>query len=77
MSEQLVFRFPYRSMRLPLSDGGVGYDVFRPLFEVEIGGPKGNARLLALVDTGADETIVPESVRELLGVEVAETTLAQ
>lgn len=44
--------------------------VFRPVATVRIGGSVGSAYLRALVDTGADHTIMPFSVAEDVGAEL-------
>jgi predicted aspartyl protease len=44
--------------------------ILRPVITVRIAGPKSEARWDALVDTGADETLLPLSLAELLGVEL-------
>ena len=43
--------------------------ILRPVITIRIAGPKSEARWDALVDTGADETLLPLSLAELLGVE--------
>lgn len=43
--------------------------ILRPVVTVRISGPAANARWDALVDTGADETLLPMSLGDLLGVE--------
>jgi hypothetical protein len=42
--------------------------ILRPVITVRITGPAATARWDALVDTGADETLLPLSLGELLGV---------
>lgn len=48
--------------------------ILRPVITVRIVGPKAQARWDALVDTGADETLLPLSVAKLLKVEFLEGT---
>lgn len=47
-------------------------EVHRPQVVLRLSGPAGDLFLLALVDTGADETIVPLSAAEEIGVELYE-----
>ena len=42
--------------------------IFRPEVRIKVHGPKGSADFLALVDTGADNTILPESIARNLGI---------
>jgi predicted aspartyl protease len=44
--------------------------ILRPVITIRIAGPKAEARWDALVDTGADETLLPLSLADLLGVEL-------
>ncbi|MBX3452309.1 MAG: hypothetical protein KF777_22325 [Planctomycetaceae bacterium] len=44
--------------------------ILRPIVTIRIIGPKAEARWDALVDTGADETLFPLSLAEVLGVEL-------
>jgi len=44
--------------------------ILRPVITVRISGPSAEARWDALVDTGADETLLPLSLAELLGVDL-------
>jgi predicted aspartyl protease len=63
-------RFAYREYigRLPgSSDFAL---ILRPVISVTISGPHSTARWDALVDTGADETLLPMSLAEALGVEL-------
>lgn len=45
-------------------------EVYRPQVVLRLSGPAGDLFLLALVDTGADETIVPYSVADQIGIQV-------
>jgi hypothetical protein len=44
--------------------------ILRPVITIRIIGPKSEARWDALVDSGADETLFPLSLAEVLGVEL-------
>ena len=44
--------------------------ILRPVITVQIAGPQAAARWDALVDTGADETLLPLSLSQLLGVDL-------
>jgi hypothetical protein len=46
--------------------------VYRPVARLRIGGSNGNAYLRALIDTGADHTLVPFSIAEDVGAELFE-----
>ena len=47
--------------------------IFRPEIQVTIHGPRGSRDLLALVDTGADNTIFPEATASALGIPLIPT----
>lgn len=63
-------RFPYRQYVAELPGTNDFRIVMRPVVTVEITGPVANGRWDALVDTGADETLLPQSVVRLLGVKL-------
>lgn len=65
-------RIPYREYLSILPGSGDFRLILRPIVTVRISGPKADARWDALVDTGADETVFPLSLAELLGVELDE-----
>jgi len=44
--------------------------VFRPEAKIRVGGPAGDAYLRALIDTGADHSILPISVAKDIGVDL-------
>lgn len=44
--------------------------ILRPVITIRIAGPQAAARWDALVDTGADETLLPLSLSQLLGVDL-------
>jgi predicted aspartyl protease len=48
--------------------------ILRPVITVRIAGSKCDARWDALVDTGADETLLPLTLAQLLGVQLDSTT---
>ncbi len=63
-------RFPYRQYisKFPGTDD---YRlILRPIISLRIIGPKSEARWDALVDTGADETLLPLSLAEVLKIEL-------
>src|SRR5262245_37422501 len=43
--------------------------IYRPMIHVRLIGPKGNVRLFGRIDTGADDSLFPEAIADLLGVE--------
>jgi len=62
--------FPYREY-VSLYPGTTDFRlIMRPVITIRIGGPKAEARWDALVDTGADETLLPMSLADLLGVKL-------
>lgn len=61
-------KFPYVRYR---SDGGAA-DVWRPVAPVLLKGPLGSAELEMLVDSGADETVLPLELLEAIGIETRE-----
>lgn len=44
--------------------------LYRPEIPIRVIGPTGDASFLALIDTGADETILPRSIGEAVGVTI-------
>ena len=42
----------------------------RPLVEIEIGGPQGKLKELALVDSGADRSLFHREIAEYLGIDL-------
>lgn len=51
--------------------------ILRPVITIRITGPASEGRWDALVDTGADETLLPLSLAELLGIELDQETTSQ
>lgn len=51
--------------------------ILRPVITIRIIGPKSDARWDALVDTGADETLFPLSLAEVLGVELDQELISE
>ena len=44
--------------------------IWRPEVDLTITGPKGHQSTLAILDTGSDQTVLPRTVAERLGVEL-------
>ncbi len=66
-------KFRYRRYKARSSSALRGAIVARPEIPVIVIGPSGNRSLLALVDTGADLTMLPRSVAGLVGAPVDDT----
>lgn len=62
-------RFEFVAYRVQESATIPGGIVYRPEVTVRLRGPRGELVISALVDTGADETVLPRSLAGLLGVE--------
>ena len=62
-------RFPYSLNIAPSIDTGDEIVLLRPEIPLRIYGPVGEADLLALVDTGADNSILPLSIAVDLGIQ--------
>ena len=70
-------KFPYRSY-VSLYPGSSDFRlILRPVVTIQIAGPNAKARWDALVDTGADETLLPYSFAELLGVKLDRDATSQ
>jgi hypothetical protein len=70
-------RFPYEAYPVPgIGEGRVAI-VHRPVVPVRVFGPNGGEELRGLVDSGADDTLLPDLLIEVLGVVIApgDTTL--
>ncbi|MDA0835211.1 MAG: hypothetical protein O3A29_18200 [Planctomycetota bacterium] len=63
-------RFAYREYVGPLPGTTDFRLILRPVITIHVIGPKSEARFDALVDTGADETLLPLMLADLLGVEL-------
>lgn len=61
-------RFGYQSYPVKGVGGSHVVVVFRPMVQVLIAGPAGEVVVFGLVDTGADETLVPDRFMPSLGV---------
>ena len=61
-------RFDYTAILSVASDTGDAVVIFRPEVRIRVHGPSGSADFLALVDTGADNTILPEGIARDLGI---------
>ena len=62
-------RFPYTLNIVPSIDTGEEIVLLRPEIPLRVCGPVGHVDVLALVDTGADNSIFPLSVATELGIE--------
>jgi predicted aspartyl protease len=63
-------KFPYREYVSRFAGTSDFRLILRPVITIRISGTKADARWDALVDTGADETLLPISLAEVLGVEL-------
>jgi len=61
-------RFDYTAIVSSSPDTGEPVVIFRPEVRIKVHGSKGSGDFLALVDTGADNTILPESIARDLGI---------
>ena len=61
-------RFDYTAIVSSSPDTGDPVVIFRPEIRVTVHGPNGSRGLRALVDTGSDNTILPEAVARTLGI---------
>ncbi|MGD0653297.1 MAG: aspartyl protease family protein [Thermoguttaceae bacterium] len=61
-------RFDYTAILSSSPDTGEPMVIFRPEVQIKVHGSKGSGDFLALVDTGADNTILPESIAHDLGI---------
>lgn len=70
-------RFHYKRFWIKQSEEKPWIVISRPIVPILISGPSGSARLPALVDTGSDETLLPYSVAETLGIKISNATKAE
>jgi len=61
-------KFNYSAVISCAPDTGEHVVIFRPEVRIRVRGPKGVDEYLALVDTGTDNTILPESLAHDLGI---------
>ena len=68
----MIFTFPYQEQRgVDPSPAAPGRPIFRPKIPLKIFGPRDDHSVaVALVDTGADETILPLSIARPLRVQL-------
>ena len=69
----MTMQFPYHRLRRRTPSVPLGGALFqaRPLIPVTLLGPAGATVNLALVDSGADETVFEESVAHKLGIDLS------
>lgn len=67
-------RFEYSAILSSAPDTGEPVVIFRPEVRIRVHGPNGPGDFLALVDTGADNTILPESIATDLGIPLRAAT---
>lgn len=67
-------RIPYRSRQAPSPVPSLGSAQlrYRPICQVRITGPGGDALRDGLLDSGADDTVFPESVATLIGLDLSQ-----
>lgn len=62
--------FPYKRYSINASRIIPRNVLYRPMVPLRILGPKDDVYFWALVDTGADETLLPRSIGEALGIKI-------
>lgn len=65
-------RFSYTGLISLAPDTGEPTAIFRPEIPITLYSPLGSRGILALVDTGADNTIFPEAAARVLGIPLVE-----
>jgi hypothetical protein len=48
--------------------------LYRPIVEIEIVGPKGRLRELALIDSGADRSMLNKDIADIVGIDLTKAT---
>jgi hypothetical protein len=48
--------------------------LYRPIVEIEIVGPKGKLRELALIDSGADRSMLNKDIADIVGIDLTQAT---
>jgi hypothetical protein len=61
-------RFDYTAIISSAPDTGEPVVIFRPEVRLVVRGPNGSGDFVALVDTGADNTIMPDTIARDLGI---------
>lgn len=67
-------KFYYRPTLTLSADTGEPTAVLRPEIPVRIRGPRGQGHYVALVDTGADNSVVPVRIADDLGIDLHPST---
>ncbi len=65
-------KFSYSGVLAPAPDSGEEVVIFRPEVPLTVHGPNGSRQYVALVDTGADNTVFPAAVARHLGIQTVE-----
>lgn len=65
-------KLPYRPYRVRLYHGEPYTTVWRPIAQIVLHGPLGSVKLNALVDPGADQTMLPREFADALGILIDE-----
>src|SRR5438034_9987012 len=68
-------RFPYQGYQVEPSATVPHGLLYRPEVPIRVIGSTGEVSLFILADTGADETLLPRSVGELVGAEIDEAQI--
>jgi len=63
-------KFPYRRFRVELFDGEPLTEIYRPIVPLLVHGPEGTALVHALLDCGADYTVLPLAVASAVCIEL-------
>ena len=70
-------KFPYQRYTVTPSPSVPDGILYRPEVPLRVIGSIGDASFLALVDSGADETLLPCSMGEAIGVRIDDSTQSQ
>ena len=63
-----MIRFPYKSFPVRGTRSGSYDTLYRPIIPIRVFGPAGRDSDLGWVDTGADDTLLPDKLIGLLGI---------
>lgn len=63
-------KVPYKRYSIEPTAVSASTELFRPMVPLRVIGPTGDAFLWALVDTGADQTVLPRAIAEEIGVSI-------
>ena len=74
---RMAMTFPYLPFRVSPTPAQPGSTIYRPIVPLVVSGSGSDVVTLALVDTGADETLIPDFLLPQIGIKVSDEETAR